>query len=109
MATHLKVIQEEKAKGKSASKLQEASEELADLMTFNQSITQVIARSMQDLPEFIFINMVNVTLLRSVTLVAPRNLTGTTLTIRLENKTLKAVRSQLHWLGKGSVTRVRAS
>ena len=33
-------------------------------MTFNQSITQAIAGSMQDLSEFLFINLANFTLLR---------------------------------------------
>ena len=33
-------------------------------MTFNQSITQAMARTMQDLSDFVFINMANITLLR---------------------------------------------
>ena len=37
--THLKVIQDEKAKGKSGTKTQEAADELAYLMAFNKSIT----------------------------------------------------------------------
>ena len=64
MTTHPKVIQDEKAKGKSASKSQKACEELDYLKIFNQSITHVIARSMRNLSEFDFMNMANVTLLR---------------------------------------------
>ena len=60
MATHLKVVQNDMLKGKS----QETYEELAYLMSFNQGITQAIARYMQALSEFVFINMANVTLLR---------------------------------------------
>ena len=63
-ATHLKIIQEEKAKGKLAIRTQTATDELANLMTFNQSITQAIPRTMQDLSDFVFINNANVTLLR---------------------------------------------
>ena len=59
----MKVIQEERVKGKSVSKLQEICEKLAYL-TFNQSITQAIAVSMQDLLEVMFINIANVTFLR---------------------------------------------
>ena len=64
MAIHLKVTQDERVKGKSSSKTQEAAEELAYLMTFSQSITQAIARTIQDLLDLIFINMSNVMLLR---------------------------------------------
>ena len=38
-----RLIQGNKAKGKSATKTQEAADELACLMTFNQSITQAMA------------------------------------------------------------------
>ena len=37
---------------------------MAYLINFNQSISQVISSSMQDVSEFVFINMANVTLLR---------------------------------------------
>ena len=33
-------------------------------MTFNQSITEAVARIMQDPSDFVFINMVNINLLR---------------------------------------------
>ena len=64
MATQLKVIQDEKAKGKSATKTCKAADELAYLIAFNQSVTHAMARTMQDLSDFVFINMANVTLLR---------------------------------------------
>ena len=64
MATHLKVIQSDRAKGKSATKTQEAAEELDYLMTFNRSINQAMARTKQDLSEGIFIDMANQTLTR---------------------------------------------
>ena len=62
MATQLKIIQSDKPKGKSANKTQEATEELAYLMTFNQSITQSMSRTMQDLSDCIFSSMANVIL-----------------------------------------------
>ena len=64
MTAQLKVIRDDKAKGKSSVKAQEATEELNYLMNFNQSITFVIAKTMQDLSDFVFINMVNITLAR---------------------------------------------
>ena len=45
MNSHLKVIQAEKGKGKSAIKTQEAADELAYLIQFNQSCTQAVART----------------------------------------------------------------
>ena len=62
MVTQLKVIQGDKSKGKSASKIHQAAEELDYLITFNRSITQAMARTMQDLSEGVFINVVNLTL-----------------------------------------------
>ena len=53
-----------KHKGKSASKLSEATEELQFLMDFNSSICQAMAKSMEHLTDFVFVNMANVTLLR---------------------------------------------
>ena len=66
MATHLWIIQQEKAKGKSTIRTHEATDELAYLITFNQSITQAMARTIQNLLGFVFINMGSVTLLRQV-------------------------------------------
>ena len=42
MNSQLKVIQAEKGKGKWATKTQEGTDELALLMTFNQSITHAM-------------------------------------------------------------------
>ena len=64
MATQLKVIQGDKSKGNSTSKVHQAIEELDFLVTFNRSITQAMARTMQDLSEGIFINVANFTLTR---------------------------------------------
>ena len=60
--TQLKVIQGDRSKGKSSSKLHQVAEELDYLFTFNQSIKQAMARTMQDLSEGVFINITNLTL-----------------------------------------------
>ena len=66
MATQLKIIQGDKSKGKSTSKVHQALEELDFLVTFNRSITQAMARTMQDLWRvfLIFINVANFTVTR---------------------------------------------
>ena len=64
MASHLKVLQTDKGKGKSTGKSHQAVEELDFLITFNKSITQAMARTMQDLSEGVFINVANLTLTR---------------------------------------------
>ena len=46
------------------TKIQEVADELAHLMTFSQSITQAMVRTMPELPKFVFINMANITLMR---------------------------------------------
>ena len=53
MQTHLKGLQNEQAKGKSAGKVGAATEELQYLMNFRTSIT-----------DFAFVSMANVTLVR---------------------------------------------
>ena len=63
MQSQLKAIRVEH-KGKSASKLSAASEELQFLMDFNSSICQAMAKSMEHLTDFVFVNMAYVTLLR---------------------------------------------
>ena len=52
------------SKGKSSEKMRQAVGELEYLTTFNRSISQAMARTMQDLPEAVFINMANFTLAR---------------------------------------------
>ena len=64
MASQFKLIQSVKSKGKSASKITQAAEELDVLVTFNRSITQAMARTMQDLSEGVFVNVANLTCTR---------------------------------------------
>ena len=64
MSSKLKIIQGVTSKGKSSSKLRQATEELDFLITFNRSITQAMARTMQDLSDGVFINVANLTLAR---------------------------------------------
>ena len=51
MASQLKIIQSVTCKGKSATKVSQAADDLDFLVTFNRSITQAMARTMQDLSE----------------------------------------------------------
>ena len=48
MVTQLKILHNDKGKGKSSSKTQEAVDEPDYLVTFTKSITQAMARTMQD-------------------------------------------------------------
>ena len=61
MATQLKTLRLD-SKGKSSEKMKQAVSELEYLTTFNRSISQAMARTMQDLSEGVFINMANFTL-----------------------------------------------
>ena len=54
----------DKGKGKSSERMQQAVDELEYLVTFNRSISQARASTMQDLSEGIFISMANFTLAR---------------------------------------------
>ena len=63
MATQLKTLRLD-SKGKSSEKMKQAVNELEYFTTFNQSISQSMARMMQDLSEGVFINMANFTLAR---------------------------------------------
>ena len=58
MATQLKTLHLD-SKGKSSEKMKQAVSELEYLTTFNRSISQAMARTVQDLSEGIFINMAN--------------------------------------------------
>ena len=62
MQTQLKAIRTE-AKGKSASKVSAATDELQFLLDFNASVCHAMAKSMQHLTDFVFVNMANVTTL----------------------------------------------
>ena len=64
MASELKIIQSVTCKGKSATKVSQGADELDFLVTFNRSITQAMARTMQDLSEGVFVNVANLTLTR---------------------------------------------
>ena len=62
--SHPDYYQSDKAKGKSATKTMAAAKELAYFMTFIQSITQAMGRTLQDLCDSVFINLTNLTLIR---------------------------------------------
>ena len=62
MAFQLRLIYDDKAKGKLSVK--DAAEELSYLINFNPSITYAVARTVQCLSDFVFINMANITLAR---------------------------------------------
>ena len=64
MSAPLKNLHSEKSKGKLSERTQQAVDELEYLVTFNQSISQAMARTMQDLSEGVFISMANFTLAR---------------------------------------------
>ena len=63
MQSQLKTIRSEQ-KGKSTSKVTEATEEMQFLLDFNSSICQAMAKSMEHLTDFVFVTMANTTLLR---------------------------------------------
>ena len=61
MSTLLKTLRLD-SKSNSSEKAKQAVNELEYLTTFNRSISQAMARTMQDLSEGVFISMVNFTL-----------------------------------------------
>ena len=64
MSAQLRTLNLDKAKGKSSERMKQAVDELDYLVTFNRSISQAMARTMQDLSEGVFIIMANFTLAR---------------------------------------------
>ena len=62
ISTQLKNLHLDKGKGKSSERMQQAVDELDYLAMFNRSISQAIARTMQDLTEGVFISLVIFTL-----------------------------------------------
>ena len=56
MQSQIKAIKTE-SKGKSAAKASAAMEELQYLVNFNSSICQAMAKSMEHLTDFVFVNM----------------------------------------------------
>ena len=63
MQTQLKAIRTE-SKGKAASRVLSATDELQFLLDFNSSVCHAMAKAMEHLTDFIFVNMANTTLLR---------------------------------------------
>ena len=63
MQDQLKTLRSE-GKGKTSHKSSSAADELQYLMDFNASITQVAAKTMEHLTDFVFISMGNITLAR---------------------------------------------
>ena len=63
MQTQLRVLQSEQVKGKYASKVGAATEEL-QYLNFSNSITQCVVKAMEHLCDFAFVSMANVTLVR---------------------------------------------
>ena len=62
MSSQLKTLHLDSTKGKSSERMENAVDGLDYLVTFNRSISQAIARTMQDLSEGVFISMANFTL-----------------------------------------------
>ena len=62
MSTQLRSLHVDKGKGKSSEKLQQPVDEY--LVNFNRSISQAMARTMQDLSEGVFVSVANFTLAR---------------------------------------------
>ena len=62
MVAQLKTLHSDKGKGKASGRSQHTVVELEYLVMVNRSITQAMARTIQDLSEGITINMANLTL-----------------------------------------------
>ena len=63
MQTQLRAIRTD-SKGKASSKVSAATEELQFLRDFNASVCHAMAKSMEHLTDFVFVNFANTTLLR---------------------------------------------
>ena len=63
MQTQLRTIRTE-SKGKTANKVSAATDELQFLLDFNSSVCQAMAKAMEHLTDFLFVNMPNTALLR---------------------------------------------
>ena len=63
MQTQLRAIRTE-SKGKAACRVSADTEELQFLLDFNASVCHAMAKSMEHLTDFVFVNMANTTLLR---------------------------------------------
>ena len=69
MHSRLKAVRVE-AKGKTPAKVSSAVDKLQFLLDFNSSVCQAMAKSMEHLTEFVFVNMANATLLRRASCLA---------------------------------------
>ena len=65
MQSQLKAVGVE-SKGKTPAKVATAVDEFQFLLDFNASVCQAMAKSMEHLTEFVFVNMANATLLRGI-------------------------------------------
>ena len=63
MQTQLRAIRTD-SKGKASSKVSAATEELQFLLDFNASVCHAMAKSMEHLTDFVFVNLAKTTLLR---------------------------------------------
>ena len=63
MQSQLRTIRTE-SRGKTASKVSAATDELQFLLHFNSSVCQAMAKAVEHLTDFVFVNMANTTLLR---------------------------------------------
>ena len=63
MQTQLKAIRTQ-SKGKSSNKIATATDELQFLLDFNSSVCHAMAKAMEHLTDFVFVNIANSTLLR---------------------------------------------
>ena len=63
MQTQLKAIRTE-SKGKSSDKIATATDKLQFLLEFNSSVCHALAKAMEHLTDFVFVNIANTTLLR---------------------------------------------
>ena len=61
MQTQLKSIRTE-SKGKSSNKIATATDELQFLLDFNASVCHVMAKAIEHLTDFVFVNIANSTL-----------------------------------------------
>ena len=64
MSSQLKSLHLDSSKGKSSERMRQAIDELDYLVTCNRSISQAMARTMQDLSEGVFISIANFALAR---------------------------------------------
>ena len=64
MQAQFRMIQAEQSEGKSSEKTGMATDELQYLLNFDSSISQCMAKTIEHLSEFVFINIANMTLAR---------------------------------------------